>query len=177
MPLPLRSSMLFATSLDNFLGAIDEFEKDGPRGCAVLGHAILEQISINSLRAYMVDLTADEDGKLFKGTAPLSTMSARIRLLHALGLIDTATRDQLEDIKFIRNALAHTDTVVTFDSQHVSARCLRLKINPKFEHEMPDKSPRTHFVWAVKIMAITLLNIVNDRQPPLVKPSRGKPAE
>jgi DNA-binding MltR family transcriptional regulator len=139
-----------------FDAAIKELDTDGPRGCAVLAHALLETIMERLLRSRMVPLLEREEGELFKGTAPLATMSARVRLAYSLGIIDGQTRDYLNIVSLIRNKLAHTDVVKTFETPEVAHECKKL-----FPHAVwaKDSEPRQLYIRSVKMLMITLMNL------------------
>jgi hypothetical protein len=49
------------------------------------------------------------------GDAPLATFSAKIRLAYALSIFGSSTRDDLDTIREIRNAFAHSTRPLASD--------------------------------------------------------------
>lgn len=68
----------------------------------------------------------DEDG-LFGPMKPLASFSARIRLLYALRIVGEETRDDLNIIREIRNAFAHSGRELTFETKEVKTACACLR--------------------------------------------------
>ncbi|HWE45089.1 MAG TPA: DUF4145 domain-containing protein [Caulobacteraceae bacterium] len=59
--------------------------------------------------------------ELFDGeSAPFVTFAAKIKVAHAMGIIDDEDRKRLELIRHIRNAVAHAIWAVTFDTPEVA---------------------------------------------------------
>ena len=104
-------------SLDDVQKAIDEIANDAPRSAAIVGATFLEDVTQLSLLTKMVaDLSKDEIDRLFIGTAPLSSFSAKINMAHALGLVGSKAKHDLDTIREIRNAFAHAKVSVNFDT-------------------------------------------------------------
>src|SRR6266446_9705469 len=61
--------------------------------------------------------TPDENefDHIFRFEGPLGSFSSRIEIAHLFGLIDDMTRDQLDTIREMRNACAHTRRNITFE--------------------------------------------------------------
>lgn len=62
----------------------------------------------------------------FRHDGPLGTFSACIDMAFLLGLIDERLRGQLDDLRHMRNAVAHTKRAVTFEDQELKNVALRL---------------------------------------------------
>ena len=60
-----------------------------------------------SIRTKLIPLTSEEASRIFENNGPLSTMSSRIKLAHALGLYSDPIHDELDHLREIRNAFAH----------------------------------------------------------------------
>ncbi|MGM4967818.1 MltR family transcriptional regulator [Tardiphaga sp. 1201_B9_N1_1] len=65
---------------------------------------------------------------LFEGEAPLSSFSAKIKIGYALGLYGKIVRDDLDTIRTVRNAFAHSTVHLDFKTPAVSVVCNRLKL-------------------------------------------------
>ena len=107
---------------------IDDLEKDGPRGAALLGHALLESAMRSLLISRMMPLGKREEDALFSGYGPLSTMAARISVARAFNIISEEARQNLDTIRRIRNRFAHTDERIDFDDPKIVALCEKLAI-------------------------------------------------
>ncbi len=78
-----------------------------------LTDAGVEFLLIQNLPA-LKHATEQQINKAMSHDGPLGTFSARIDMVFYLGLIDDALRNQLHDLRALRNAVAHTKRRVTF---------------------------------------------------------------
>jgi hypothetical protein len=78
--------------------------------------AVLEDHLEEALLKKMVWLNADERGGLFGAEAPIATFSSKIRLAHALGLIDRPQKRAFDLVREMRNACAHSRCALSFES-------------------------------------------------------------
>jgi len=81
--------------------------------------SILEVGLEKLLKSRMRRLKPEDADAIFSGTAPLSTLSAKIRIAHALGLIGPITRHDLATFNDIRNVFAHTPHKVTLQNKRL----------------------------------------------------------
>src|SRR6202035_3849496 len=94
----------------------------------------LERVILSRLRR----LTKTQHAELFVGLAPLSTLSAKIKIAFALRIIGAAGVADLEIIKDIRNQFAHSFHPVSFGTRAVARACHKLKIPElTFAHGIP----------------------------------------
>lgn len=87
--------------------------------------AALEFKIAMSLPGLKQEATEKDFDICFRHEGPLGTFSARIDMAFYLGLIDQTLREQLHDLRAMRNAVAHTRRRVTFDDaalQNVAKR-------------------------------------------------------
>jgi DNA-binding MltR family transcriptional regulator len=157
---PPKFPHLHHLTWNEFLDVLEELEKDGPRGAALLGHAMLENILKRLLLHAMVPLGKEEEDRLFDGLGPLSGMSSRTILAYALGLISKQTRRDLDKIRAIRNRFAHTGKKVTFDDPEVVKLCARLALQKQ------DLGARKIYVASVKALTIHLLGLIGPDATP-----------
>ena len=69
---------------DSLAPFIEVYERETDRGCAILAGVLLDSLLEKLLRKVMLQSTPNE---LFEGYGPLSSFSAKIDLVHYLGLI------------------------------------------------------------------------------------------
>lgn len=95
----------------------------------------------------------------FRHEGPLGAFSACINMAYYLTLIDENLRDQLHDLRHMRNAVAHTKRRVTFDDtaiQNVAKRLFAPKGLFKAMDDTPDGIRRT-FIAEGLIISSTLI--------------------
>lgn len=95
---------------EEMLGWQREMSGGTDRACVLVGAALLDQKLGECLVAHMrADLTTDEVAQLFsRENSPLSSLSSKTALAHSLEILDREQRDQLDTIRRIRNAFAHS---------------------------------------------------------------------
>ncbi len=99
--------------------AMDELSNEGTRGAIIVASALIEDILRGAILVCMVSLNQEEQDLLFNGTAPLSSFSAKIRLAYALGIVGPETRSDLDRLRELRNACAHAQVPVTFETDEI----------------------------------------------------------
>lgn len=94
--------------------------------CASLLDHTLEEV----IPRYLVPLTNNEKKGLFDDDkrGPLSTFSAKIRMGHAVGIYGPKTKADLNTIKTIRNAFAHSGLQLSFAEPSVAAEVNKLHV-------------------------------------------------
>lgn len=60
--------------------------------------------------------------------APLSSLSSKIHLAYLLGIIDGEARGDLDCIRRIRNAFAHSVVMLIFKTKQITDECKKLKL-------------------------------------------------
>src|SRR5262249_54065088 len=129
----------------------EKLKTDGPRGVASLASALIEDLLEGTIKYRMVKLTNDEEKDLFQGTAPLATLSARIRVAYAIGIIGKKVQRDLNLLKEIRNALVHTRRRVTFETKEVAELCATF-IGGKDIANFRQLGPREQFVEVTQML-------------------------
>jgi hypothetical protein len=92
-----------------------------PRSIAIVGAAYLEDYLGRNLRLRMPSLNSDLREKIFEGTGPLSTASARIDFARSLDLITGEQRKDIINIARVRNRFAHNFHVDNFTALDIPA--------------------------------------------------------
>lgn len=98
-----------------------DLTKRGPRSCAILGAAILDVMLENVILENFRPLSGADYDSLFGNSMPLGSFSAKISTAYAMRLIDQETKRNLNYIREIRNALAHTVQPLGFRTKEVAA--------------------------------------------------------
>lgn len=139
----------------DFSEFLREFQSETDRGAALVGAALIDQKLADTLRAYMVGgKSADEllDG----GNASLGNFSARIKICHALGLIDDYELAECDVIRKVRNEFAHSVHGTTFAEPKISGLCDRLQSDLPGGREAFRGNPRGMFINAVVLIVMRL---------------------
>ena len=78
------------------------------------------------IRAKTVRLTKTEENELFGLSGPLGTHGIRIKYGYAFGFFGKKTRADLETIRLIRNAFAHSRQAIWFSTPEIKYGCKML---------------------------------------------------
>jgi hypothetical protein len=141
----------------------EEFATDGPRGVAILASVQVEDVLGGALLQRMVELTDDEYGQLFQGTAPLATFSAKIRLGYALGIFGKKTRHDMDILRQIRNVFAHARTPVDFDAPEIAGLCAGF--NCLVDRKQQPPHARGRYIEAARMIMFRLVFEIGDERP------------
>jgi hypothetical protein len=148
----------------DIIGILDEIGHEPARTAAIVGTSFLEHGLILLLRANFVPLKSrgahNEDDALFGPNGPLATLSAKIKLAHAIGLLTSEMRDDLDDIREIRNAFSHTMRSVEFETPAIAAVCHRLRMPTRYliEFELRGRSLEENPVEGKRMGGITFVD-------------------
>ncbi len=113
----------------------------------------------------MVALTDDETNKLFSGSAPLGSFATRIGLAYALGIYGPRTRHDLQILKDIRNAFAHANLAINFDTREVADLCCSFHCLEALK-DREGRGPQELLSIATKCLIVQLLQkMVNPESP------------
>lgn len=91
-----------------------QFESESDRGVVMILGSLLEDGLLNRLVKEFQSLSAAQLKNLTRSGGLLSGFEQRIALAHALGVIDQETADDLQVIKAMRNACAHSRFKIDF---------------------------------------------------------------
>jgi hypothetical protein len=124
--------------------------EQSPRAAA-LGAAVMVEVGLSSmLRARLWIKDDSADNELFGSNGPISTFSQKIKMAEAMRIIGPDTRSNLDYIREIRNAFAHTHRDITFDTFGVTSLCERIKFTvwPRRQRMPHIATPRDRYVYA-----------------------------
>ena len=140
---------------EDFSRFLEEFQKESDRGAALVGAALIDHKLADTLRALMVKSKIVNE-LMDSASAPLGTLSARIKLAFALGLIDAHELNECEIIRKVRNEFAHAVHGLSFADNKVSALCDRLESDLPGGRKSFVGKPREMFVNAVVLTVLRL---------------------
>jgi mannitol operon repressor len=137
-----------------FSDFLSEFQKETDRGAALVGAALVDSRLEALLRAHFID--GNSTGELLDGgSAPLGTLSSRIKLCHSLGLITELEYKECETIRRVRNEFAHRVHGLTFQDDKLRGLCNNLKANTP-DGKRFDGNPRQLFINSVILLSLAL---------------------
>jgi DNA-binding MltR family transcriptional regulator len=137
--------------------AADPEEQDD-RTSAMISGALLDMFLERAIKSKFRQLDEEEDSGIFRNNGPLASMSSRIRLARALGLISNEIREELDNIREIRNAFAHSVVPIKFDNPAVTNVCARLWTPDRYPPDNPKhvRSAKGRFLLATRVIWMIL---------------------
>lgn len=93
------------------------------RGAAILLATNCETCLRYAIQRNLIVAADDVYQKIFRSGAPLGSFEAKIRIGFAMGIFREQTRNNLNAIKAIRNAFAHSIVPINFETPEVRAVC------------------------------------------------------
>lgn len=144
-------------------GFFDEFANNvgsGPmwdRSIAILGCAFIDEQLTQLLTNHLIDNNELPD-KLFGPNKPLSTLSSKIDICFALGLLGQITYDDLTKIRKIRNCFAHDLHNRSFDDNDIKSECENLQLiqviyAPIHQSDFKPSDGRSLFITSVVLLS------------------------
>jgi hypothetical protein len=115
--------------LDAETAILREIGSEKDRGAAIVIVAFLEDCLETAIKSRLVR-DANTERKMFSGTGPLATLSAKIELGFLLGMYGKAERNDLHRIREIRNEFAHKFNELTFENQRIRDLIKNLPMEP-----------------------------------------------
>ena len=117
---------------------LKEFQAETDRGTALVAAAYLEDLLGAMLRKHFIEHSKEVD-ELLEGNGPLGTFSSRITLTYCLGLIRDDQFKDLNTVRKIRNASAHSHQTLDFSREPISnlaANLNQIKLISKYRDAM-----------------------------------------
>jgi hypothetical protein len=112
---------------EEFDALMISLEKMEDRAAVLVLSSIIDNLLEYAILTKFVRLNKKKRDKLFRNpTAPLSSMSAKIAVANALGILGDEPRAQLDRIRSIRNAFAHAMKTIMFDDPLIAEECKKL---------------------------------------------------
>ncbi len=132
--------------------ALGELEELSDRAAGIVATTMLEA-ALDSVLHHAI--REDDPGllkELFADGGPLGTLSSKIKLLYAFGLVTKDGRHDLDSIRKVRNDFAHKLAGNTFQSESIKDRCLSLRLVDKATVNAPAElknDARTRFFFTI----------------------------
>jgi hypothetical protein len=113
------------------LNEIKQNEHLSDRALAIIGAAGIERAVERAILTRLPNLDVPTYKKLIRG--PFSSFYTKNHLGFALGVLTAIMRDNLERIREIRNAFAHSPGVISFRTPIIAQACSRLVLAQTFD--------------------------------------------
>jgi DNA-binding MltR family transcriptional regulator len=92
-----------------------ELDGQSDRAAVILAASIIDNALVYRISVALPTKPNDKEFEsIFRFEGPLGTFSSRIELAYLFGLIDSKTRSQLDDLREMRNACAHSPVPISF---------------------------------------------------------------
>lgn len=131
------------------------------RACSVLAGAILDDLLVRLLKAFLLPPNNDHDDKLLGRARPLDSFAARTELARRLNLIEVSAAKSLDHVRDIRNLAAHKqdfsfvqDVVISKVSNIIAQ--LQLSDSVKGMRRAPYTGAKGEFVLSVVFLVAHL---------------------
>lgn len=146
--------MLLSTAEDLAIFT-QELQKETDRGLPLVAAALIDELLSDTLRSFFIDNSTHD--KLLNGaTAPIGTMSARVNLCHALGLIDDYEKAEAELIRKVRNRFAHARHGLSFGDDAIKGLCSSFSSPLPEGDANPAHTPRFRLINATICVVLRL---------------------
>jgi hypothetical protein len=144
------------TALTGLIEGIQHLNLMSHSGIAIATAAILDSQLERALKRAMRPLSKTLYHGLFDPFRPLSTFSSKIVMAYVVGIISGDTFKELEKIRQIRNAFAHSSGVLHFGSANIAPIFSTLK-----RPNIASKKPAEVFVACPKVIDTSLEEYLN----------------
>ena len=134
---------------------VKELQSETDRGLPLVGAALIDEKLSKTLESYFIKSKATKK-LLNDANAPLGTLSARIELTYALGLIDQFEYQEIGLIRKIRNEFAHVRHGLSFEDERIKGLCTSLKSPLPEGSDYPTNTARFRLVNAIVCIVLRL---------------------
>lgn len=114
-------------AIKNLIEVARQLDRRTHTGLVLNTVAILDNQLERALKKTMQPLSDKFYKELFGSFKPLNTFFSKIIMAHALGVIPIDVYTELEKIRSIRNAFAHSSKSLDFGSEEIAQKLLALK--------------------------------------------------
>jgi hypothetical protein len=141
--------------LSEFLPFLDALNAESARGGVLVAASFLDNLLHQVIRSFLIE-GKSQDQLLSGFNAPIGTMSAKIALAAALGLISERERRECDLLRKIRNKFAH-NVHPSFEDDDVKSLCFELTYRA-MPYEGVDVDARGSFNSAAVALVSNLTN-------------------
>jgi hypothetical protein len=139
---------------DQISAFLEELKTQSDRGVAVVAAAMLEELLELIILARLIEIPSRRKEALFdKMNAPLSSLSAKIEVAFALGVINEGARTAMHLVREVRNKFAHRLEPLSFKHEEV-AQLIRNGATPTIKSM--NKPPKEMFLDTIQGLALVL---------------------
>ena len=149
------------------------------RDAAIVGTSMIDRGLEAAILREFVALSKRQIEAIFEGNGPLISLSAKIKIGYALGIFAEHARDDLEKIRKVRNAFAHSIQEVSFDTPEVRDICNSIsfpgqvkEIEPRIDQDWEIDTHKGKFLMAVFLYANLFLCAPETPSPSPDKPGK-----
>lgn len=164
-----------------------DLQKESDRALVVIMAAVLEDALTLKLAQKMRRFSEGKKGRsdfdrMFSNNGPLSTFSGKIAMAYRLEIIDEQTRDELDDIREMRNACAHSFFPISFNLPELAKVCRRLLGKEDSLVKIDDDAGRADLRLAFQVAALCIFLTIDkgsrdevwERMQPYIKAAEEK---
>lgn len=129
--------------------------KESDRGCAILAASLIAEALERLLRAFGRHSKSDVKkhiDPLFRGYAPLATLSGRAQVAFALGLLPRQTLEEITFVRKMRNAFAHEWGPIDFRDPRFAERMGANRPVPDEDQDMSIDDVAKRAVWKEQLV-------------------------
>jgi hypothetical protein len=128
-----------------------------PIACAILGQVLLEHELDSALKRRIPRKDDKTWAAMLDERGPLSTFSRKVSAAHALKIIDDATKTNMDIIRVVRNAFAHSKRIIDFDHPLVVAELSKIAVPSFRKRTFADLKTNSNkkFVYLMMCMVLT----------------------
>lgn len=135
------------------------------RGAALIMASILDNMLEYAITLFFVELGKTKFDNIFRSKqAPLASFSSKISVAYALGIITDEVRAQLDRVRSIRNAFAHSMKAIDFDHEIVASECNKLSPSVIYGSKFAADTPREKFLSSATVIGIAIISFIKDRE-------------
>lgn len=143
------------------LSSISEMDS---RAAVLIITSILDHMMESAISLFFVDLSEKKFTSVFRsGRAPFSDLSSKIIISNALGILDDDAVVQLQMIRRIRNAFAHTVRMIDFDSPVIADECNKLDPSKVSRKPFDAVSPKEKFIGTATLIGMVIARFTKER--------------
>jgi hypothetical protein len=158
----LKSFIKAAPNKRELAQLMDEINTGSDRAMAIVTAVMIENALADAIQARFVRLSTEDRAAIFEGMAPLSSFSSKIKVGFAPGIYVKRIRHDLDRVREIRNAFAHSRRPISFETPAIRTVCESLwfpsLFNDAYKRELADNDAiaRNQYAWTTLFLYVTL---------------------
>jgi|GEM_PF-5250245 len=129
---------------------VGRFNEETDRAAGVLACAYLDAYLEDLLREMWTKGKRTEE--LFQGQGALGSLSSKIGIVYALGIVDDHAARDLDLIRKVRNHFAHDIRNATFDTSPVADWCSEIRVIDVCVEDTEKRSSRERYLLGIALL-------------------------